>query len=96
MQGLLNWLWSIGSVAAVGAFSLMIAMRDKVNDHDKVIYDRKGENGLIRKTKRLELLLKDLNEWKIAEQTIDAVEKELRRDSGRLPERLRDKLHEDH
>ena len=85
-------LTGVGVAAAVGSFTLIVGMRDAVKKIMQTVYGETGTNGLRGRVGKLENHTKDLNEWKIREETVSEVERELLRDSGRHPERLRDKV----
>lgn len=91
-----NWLSSISTIVVVALFGFGVWLRDRSNKHEVVLFGPDGSNGHKSRIGKLEDQVKLLLEWKIKEDTIDEIEEELRRDAGRKPERLRDKLHEDH
>src|SRR5678810_1285174 len=62
---------------------LNIRLRDSVRDLTKEVHDK---NGLRASRDNHELRIKELEVWKIREDTIDATEKELMKDVGRDPE----------
>jgi hypothetical protein len=85
-------LTGVGTAAAVGAFTLIIGIRDNVRKNTQTLYGETGNNGLRKRVMDLERDAKSLNEWKIREDTLEKVEREMLSDSGRRPERLRDKI----
>ncbi|MBA2704133.1 MAG: hypothetical protein H0U60_09805 [Blastocatellia bacterium] len=86
---------TIGAASAITALTLLVAMRDKVKDHDRELYGKDGANGHRGDLKAAKVEIALLKEWRIREEAIAQIEEELMSDVKRVPERLRDKLGRD-
>jgi hypothetical protein len=91
---LFDLLKGIGSSAAIGCFLLLLGMRDKVADHERELYGKDGKNGHRGDLKVAKAEIAALKEWRTREEAIAQIEEELMKDTGRVPERMRDKLRE--
>lgn len=83
MSAWLQIVITIGSTAAVASFVMMMTIRDRSLKNHEALY---GDGQLVKKVDQLMI-------WKAQEDILDAYEEAERREIGRRPERIRDKLH---
>lgn len=83
---------ALSTMAVTGLLALAWKMRDAVRDLMKEI-GMDGRNGLKARASDHEHRIKELEKWRIGEEAVTEIERELMQDTGRRPSRLRDKLH---